>query len=298
MHKLAHIVNPVVVKPTSDLYTAQPIAFESMQTAQKMAQTQGIEVELFSAQYAEDRRFAAQYFQPTPDLGRSVLDVGQFAVQRKLPLLKDILDALYEHAPEADYLIYTNADITLVPHFYVSLSQLLQQYDAFVVNRRTISKQYDTPAELPLMYAEVGQPHRGHDCFIFSRTAYPSYRLDHVCVGISLVGMALLVNLISNAAHFRQFKDFHLTFHLGNDAQWRSDKFDDYTLHNLQAVNRIVDAYQAQGDLAAHPLIDNFLAHRDPDYWTKRPQRMPPLQQRIKQRIKKSAKRSLKRLLP
>ncbi|MFE4105688.1 hypothetical protein [Almyronema epifaneia] len=271
MLKLAHIVNPVVVKPTSDLYVAQPIAFESMQIAQAIAATHNLEVQLYSAQFSEDEAFAKQYFQTTPNLERSVLDFGEFKQPRKLPLLQDILNRLLVAASDADYLIYTNADITLMPHFYLTVAQLIQQgYDAFVINRRTISSTYQTPTELPLMYAEVGKAHPGHDCFIFKREAGANYQLDHVCIGISLVGKALLINLISHAQRFAEFRHFHLTFHLGNDTIWQSEKLDDYTRHNLQSVNQILAAYESEGGLVQHPLIQKIIHNRNIEFWTNR----------------------------
>jgi len=43
--------------------------------------------------------------------------VGTFRARRKLALIKDIMDILYESGG-ADYMIYTNADIPLQPYFY------------------------------------------------------------------------------------------------------------------------------------------------------------------------------------
>jgi hypothetical protein len=37
MRKLAHIVNPVAVDESSDLYIAQPITFDSMKTSKEYA---------------------------------------------------------------------------------------------------------------------------------------------------------------------------------------------------------------------------------------------------------------------
>lgn len=105
MHKLAHIINPVIIAQDSDLYTAQPITFETMRTARENAQGV-VDVELYSAQFPEDRPLVPQCFGFTPDLKRSVLDLATFKQQRKLPLLQDILDRLYS-ATNAEYLIYS-----------------------------------------------------------------------------------------------------------------------------------------------------------------------------------------------
>ncbi|NJL82282.1 MAG: hypothetical protein HC890_03765 [Chloroflexaceae bacterium] len=200
--RFAHIVNPVQVKETSDLFVAQPITFKTMQIAQSVAGDRGLIVDLFTTQYEEDRSLIPDGFIKTPNLERSVLDCGKFSIPRKLPLIKDILDRLYA-ATEADYLIYTNVDIALMPHFYLTVSQLIEQgYDAFTINRRTILKDYQSMGEIPLMYAQLGDSHPGHDCFVFPRGVYPHYHLGQLCLGASLIDRGLLTNMICHAQNF------------------------------------------------------------------------------------------------
>lgn len=239
MREIAHIVNPVMVDESSDLYVAQPITFETMRAARQYAVGR-VAVELFSAQYAEDQSVVPADLFRTPDLGESVLDCGSFRKRRKLPLLRDILDRLYD-ATDAEYLIYTNVDIGVLPHFYLAVDQFIDAgHDAFVVNRRTIPARYREVSQLPLMYAEVGQPHRGWDCFVFKRAMYPKYKLGAICVGVPRVGLALLANLVAYADSFREFKDQHLTFHLGDDRSWRGSPYADYAAHNSREVLEIL----------------------------------------------------------
>lgn len=239
MRKLAHIVNPVLVDESSDLAVAQPITFETMRSARRFAAGQ-VEVEFYTAQYLEDHPMVPAGFGRTPDLERSVLDHGHFQKHRKLPLLRDILDRLYQ-ATEAEYLIYTNVDIGLQPHFYLALNRFIEAgYDAFVINRRTISDRFMTIDQIPLMYAQIGEPHRGWDCFAFRRDAYPRYRLGTICLGAPRVGLVLLANLIAQANCFKEFKNQHLTFHLGNDRGWRGGGYSDYATHNTQETLRIL----------------------------------------------------------
>ena len=113
MRKYAHIINPVAVCNKSDLFIAQPITFESMENARRFSET-CIEVDLLSAQYPEDKKMVPEYFHLTPDLQSSVLDKGSFKTRRKLPLIKEILDRMYDASPDAEYLIYTNVDIALM----------------------------------------------------------------------------------------------------------------------------------------------------------------------------------------
>ncbi len=251
MRRLAHIINPVQVAEASDLFVAQPITFASMEVARQFAQDQ-VQVELFCTHYPEDQAIAPSTFQPTPNLERSVLEVRSFRTPRKLPLLQDILDRLY-HATDADYLIYTNVDIALMPHFYVTVNALLDQgCDACAINRRTISAQYRSPDDLPLMYAQVGEPHGGHDCFVFSRTAYPNYHLGKACIGAGRIGKVMLLNLMSQAANFQELTDAHLTFHLGNEEAWKQETVTDYFEHNERELVKLLQHCIDEGCFPDH----------------------------------------------
>jgi hypothetical protein len=263
MLKLAHIVNPVTVPSTSDLLIAQPITFETMRIAKAFARDQ-VDVALFSAQYFEDRSQVPPDFQTTPDLTRSILDLGNFYQPRKLPLIQDILDRL-DRATHADYLIYTNVDIALMPHFYVAVAEIIAQgYDAFVINRRTISKTYQKVQEISLMYSEIGVPQGGHDCFIFSKSAYSQYELGSACIGVEKIGKVLLLNLIFHATKFYEFRDLHLTFHLGNDRTWKSPELSDYLVHNEAELIRIFKHYATIKPLPQHPQIQKMIDRYSP----------------------------------
>ncbi|MCP5108396.1 MAG: sulfotransferase, partial [bacterium] len=233
MIRIAHIINPVKVDPSSDLHTAQPVTFETMLVARQFA-AGSVEVSLYSTQFAEDRDFVPRFFKKTKDLERSVLDLGNFNVKRKLPILKDILDRLHS-ASDAGYFIYTNSDIALMPNFYTSIAKIIKQgHDAFVINRRTIPGHYSKIEDIPLMYSETGEPHKGWDCFIFKRELYSRFELGNVCVGIGGVGRVLIWNLIAQAAKFKEFKNRHLTFHIGNDRIWLNDEYSDYKQFNRE----------------------------------------------------------------
>ena len=245
MRKIAHIVNPVLVGEASDLFVAQPITFETMRIARD-SMAGMVQVELFSAQYPEDHPLVPADFGRTKDLERSILDFGQFGRPRKLPLLKDILDRLYA-ATDAEYMIYTNVDIGLQPHFYLAVDGLIEEgFDAFVINRRTVSDRYRDINDLPLIYAETGEPHRGWDCFVFPRDAYPQYRLGTVCIGAPRADLTLISNMVAFATRFKEFKDQQLTFHLGNERAWRSTAFSDYADHNTRETLRILSELETE----------------------------------------------------
>jgi hypothetical protein len=266
MRTFAHIINPVVVDPSSDLFVAQPVTFATMKTARDFATGQ-VAVELLSTQYPEDREWVPDGFTVAPDLKRSVLDLGPFAFKRKLPLVRDILDRLYEAAPEAEYLVFTNNDIALMPYFYVSVNALIDSgYDALVINRRAVSAEYRRLADIPLMYAATGRRHEGHDCFVFRREAFPRYALDDICVGMPFIGRVMVWNLFCFGREFKEFKAKHLTFHLGNPVmKWQMGGQADYVMHNKRAAGRVVQALESVCDvervkamLSAYPLEFNY----------------------------------------
>jgi tetratricopeptide (TPR) repeat protein len=258
--KIAHIIQPAIVDKSSDLFVAQPITFETMKIAQKLAQEQ-VDVTLYYARFFDENISMPEEFQATRDLKRSILDIAAFEHKRKLPLIKDILDRLYEAASEAEYLIYTNVDIALMPHFYITVNQLIEKgYDAFFINRRTISKKYQSVSDIPLMYSEIGKPHGGQDCFVFKRSVYPEYYIGDICIGVPSFGKELVINLLCHATRFEEFKDLHLTFHLGNDRVWNYDENQDYRLHNINELKKIIKYYQESTKLPDHSWVDKIMA--------------------------------------
>lgn len=270
--KLAHIINPFRAKETQDLFLAQPITLKTMETAQDFSRAYGLDVELYAVYYPEDEEVVPSKFIKTPPLDRSVLDVAkiQFKVPRRFPLLRDILDRIYV-LTNADYLIYSNVDIALMPFFYVTIAKFIEKgFDGFSITRRTISKDYKGVEDIPLMYSEYGKNHPGQDCFVFKRDHYPSYQLFDVCVGAGGVGKAMLYNVICNAQKFRVFRNVHLTFHLGDDRRESVDagytQFGDYGRHNIYQVRQSIKHYQAIGKLSNHRIIQKFLSTQA---WTK-----------------------------
>jgi len=256
---IAHIINPVKVSERSDLYRSQPVTFETMRVASEYSalKDHGVEVQLFAAYFPEDEPFIPPLFTKTPPLDRSVPDMGRFVKTRKLPLLVDILDRLHDAAPSADYYVYTNADIALLPHFYLSVAGFVRDgYDAFVINRRTLPIDAMEIADLPKLYAQIGETHIGHDCFVFRGEAYPRYRLGHVGIGIRLVGRVLIWNLIAQAKKFKEFKDLHLTFHFGQDKPWQNPDYKDYDAHNhreaVAVLRQLTDEHNLLSVLREH----------------------------------------------
>ncbi len=268
--KLAHIVNPFRAKKTSDLYIAQPITFKSMKTAQNYANQNSLEVSLYSAQYPEDIDIIPDYFIKTPDLNRSILDY-EAHIKRKLPFIGDVFDRLYE-VSKADYFIYTNIDIALMPNFYVAVHCLINKgYDAFCINRRTINIEETDKDDLHWMYSQIGDKHGGVDCFVFPRKQYPQYKFFNVFLGYPPIETSVLINMEYHSKQFKIFEDLHLTFHIGNDGEWRKDHIDNsgewqkwLTIENspeeinYTEVNKVLNYYLNKGYISSLGRVNYF----------------------------------------
>lgn len=257
--KIVHAVNPVRAAPGSDLLAAQPITFASMVAARSFAAASGPAVDLCSVCFAEDEGIAGAPFRALPPLTRSVLDVGRFEIPRKLPLLADIIGAA-RAGSDADFCIYTNVDIGLMPSFYLTVQALIERgHDALVINRRTVVASFQSPGELPLVYAEIGEPHPGFDCFVFRREAAASFTLGDACIGAPWVGRVLLLNMLAQSHNLGYLPAAHLTFHLGDDRSWMNPRLGDYAAHNLAELERLANRLEAQGRMPIHPLTPAVL---------------------------------------
>lgn len=176
-----------------------------------------INIDILTTQYAEDVEIIPQEFTILPNLEQSVLTINSNLTKRKLPLIKDILLAAYNNST-AEYIIYTNVDIGLMPFFYDFVDKKLKQgYDALVINRRRLSKKYNKVDDLTDIYSDLGASHPGFDCFIFKRELIPQFILGNICVGISFIGVALMHNVFCFAKNPLYVPDKHLTFHIGTE---------------------------------------------------------------------------------
>lgn len=237
MRKIAHIINPVNAPAGSELARVQPVTFASIRRAMQEAEGK-VNVKFFTAQFAEDHPVVPSWAEKTPDLERSLMDFGTFGRTRKLPVLKDILDRLYA-ASDAEYFVYSNADICLMPSFYNVIDAYASKgYDAFAINRRRITNRFTSPEELELMYAEAGEKHPGYDTLVFRRDLYPKFSLGNVCVGIPFFDTVLIHNFYAHAQQFRLFTGKHLTFHLGMELirQWGDA---DHYRHNAKEYRAV-----------------------------------------------------------
>lgn len=205
-------------------------------------------VELLTVQSRTDRQHPdfpvlPPEFTATPDLERSVRDLESDKHRLNevppFPLIADLLDRLYHHST-AEYLVYTNVDIALQPHFYVQVARYIREgHQALIINRRRIPGHYREVNQLESMYAEKGKSHPGFDCFVFHRSIYPSFRLGNVCVGIPFIGILTAQNVFAYGENFRLLDREHLTFHIGEDVFKRRNR--DLFAHNRREFWKAIE---------------------------------------------------------
>ena len=173
------------------------------------------QVDLCTTQYEEDKCIVPKGFRVLSNLKRSVLDLNKSLEKRKLPLIGDIM-AKAQQETEGEYIIYTNADIGLMPYFYDFVFEKMKEgHDALVINRRRLTSTYQSVDQLAEIYADMGLSHPGFDCFVFRKDLVDKIVLGDICVGISFIGVALAHNLFSLAENPLYLDDQHLTFHIG-----------------------------------------------------------------------------------
>lgn len=174
-----------------------------------------LEIDLLTCQFEEDSNMVHPAFRATRNLTQSVLDYGTFEKKIKLPLIADILERLYTES-DAEYLIYTNVDIGLYPHFYEQVNAFIDSgLDAFIINRRRLPAHYTQLEDIPAIYAEKGKKHPGFDCFVFHRDLYPKFKLEKVCIGVPFIEITFSQNLFALAKNFKLLDQEVLTFHIG-----------------------------------------------------------------------------------
>lgn len=172
-------------------------------------------IDLCTTQYEEDKSIIPEGFTVLSNLKRSVLDVNPAVQNRKLPLIGDIIEVAHKETT-GDYIIYTNADIGLMPYFYDFVCDKIEAgYDALVINRRRVKSTYQSVDQLPEIYSDMGLSHPGFDCFVFRRDLVDQMILGDICVGVSFIGVALAHNLFALAENPLYVDNQHLTFHIG-----------------------------------------------------------------------------------
>jgi|7_EtaG_2_1085326.scaffolds.fasta_scaffold09550_2 hypothetical protein len=256
--KIAHIINPFYAKPGNRSYldVAQPITFKSMVNAKNFASNSGIDVELLTCQfYDTDLAGVPNDFIKTPHFKTSILNYNTFSnKQLVLPRVCDILDNAYLNS-DADYIIYTNVDIAVMPNFYKRIYNLItkKNIESIIINRVDIPKvikgQVIGPSNIGLAYSYSGGLwHPGKDCFVFKRSIIPKMKLNNVFIGFAPIGVTVLSQIYKNTdeGRFLWIADAipeknRFTFHIGRDRSHLDSELLEYRKYNRIQADGLID---------------------------------------------------------
>jgi len=244
-YRFAHIVNTYACPSGSEGEATQKTTFAAMASARGFAAGRA-DVDFISVHEAQDSARVPDLFRKAAELTRTVQDIHRFAVPRKLPLLFDILERGIAAAAGAEFIVFTNADICPMPHFYRAVSELLELgFDCLVINRRTTGKLPMDPRWADLLPCDYGAPHGGFDCFVFPVEFGSRFVRSDACVGAGSVMRTLLYNLVAFSRNMLILTDVHLTYHVGDDRDWNRPELDDYRVFNMDngvaALNTLIE---------------------------------------------------------
>jgi FkbM family methyltransferase len=261
-HRFAHIINTYSSPPGSAAHTTQEFTFGALERAKELAKGKA-DVDLVSVNLAEDMNFPPPIFRKAEALERTVLDIENFHVPRKLPLVFDIVEKGIAAAGDAEFIVFSNADICPMPHFYEFVSSLLDLgFDTLLINRRVAGTFPLDKRWRSLFESDYGGPHPGFDCFVFPAKFARQFVRGNSCVGIPYVMRGLLYNLVALSRNMLILTDVHATYHIGSDSAWNHPELEDYTRFNRNQTNTVLDGL-AQNPAARRRLRDFCKNHQE-----------------------------------
>lgn len=224
--RFVHVVNPFARSgphPTTTIggkaIDEDEVAHASIGRAWKLARWYGVDVEIAAALRVDDRdadRLSSRW-----PVRRACLSENGINTQNgmRLPLLKDLLACADANDSGAQFVILTNPDILLHHHFYLRLYQLtlderLPLRTAWSITRRQISpRNFKDVADI---LSTPGEPHLGHDTFVFPREWLKRIDVANLVPGFSPWGGAFL-GMLSHLGRAVVLGDKRWTFHLAAD---------------------------------------------------------------------------------
>jgi len=127
------------------------------------------------------------------------------------------------------------------PEFYRAIAERMSRHDALSIRRRTVRATAAQARDLDWLAQQDGEPHAGHDCFVFGRKLLEGVDFGRVCIGFPPVGQVLLAALSTLAASFAELTEERLTFHANDDRQWRDPRFEDYWQFNQNEARLVLE---------------------------------------------------------
>lgn len=210
-----HIINPFASAAGSRNRKIQEYSLESIREAARFAAPEQ-QPRLVAVSLPENDLPNLSGFRLLPPLTRSVQQEKGMESFPALPFIRDILESGHA-ADDSEYLIYTNMDIILLPHFYRCVAEWLKEKpDALIINRRRIADKFlDQPLEK--IWAEAGKPHPGFDCFVLKKELIRTFILDDICIGVPFLEVSLMHNIFAFAKNYHVYTSLHLTTHIGEE---------------------------------------------------------------------------------
>lgn len=232
-YRFAHIVSPYACPGGSKNDVIQKTTFVAMARAQGFAAGRA-DIDLIAVPDGP-AAYVPDLFKKTGQLTRTVQDIHRFGVPRHLSLLFDILETGLAAAAGAEFIVFTNADICPMPHFYGAVAALLSLgFDSLIINRRTTGTFPMDPRWSDLVPADYGSPHIGFDCFVFPAEFGSRFIRSDACVGAGFVMRSLLYNLVALSRNLLILTGAHLTYHNGDDKFSERPELSDYVTFNQQ----------------------------------------------------------------
>lgn len=256
--QIYHVINPYVVKEDSEDFVVHQKTIESLLLAREYAQDYVDVTFVLKVDKDELDFFKGKYSQPFfvfHCIEKSSADLGiNFNVPRTLPVLSEIIKLPEEGINTHSHMVFTNMDICIQPFFYCEIVKIIKSgFDCFVINRRTIPKDL-LYKPLEEAFVSDGDKHIGHDCFVVPTRILSKFNIQDHLLGIGFVFRPFLLNCILHSENFHEFDDVYMSFHYGDDMEWKSDKYSDYLEHNknlmikvyAESKQMIEDAYESK----------------------------------------------------
>jgi len=191
-----------------------------------------------------DYKYFKQYFKSYSSVVR-VCKLGADSQGVKLPKLRDILrydlvvELLGDELASNAYCVYANADICLPTYFFSYLNQQLIHAehcsyptntgrgradtgeflppDSFVINRRDLLQNSEHDSSTVAW-------HPGSDLFVFPSAFLKTMQFGDVTIGLPPIAPIIWLNLLLHSRRTLHVADSFITWHHGNDQQWKSDE--------------------------------------------------------------------------
>ncbi|KAJ1462280.1 hypothetical protein M885DRAFT_506457 [Pelagophyceae sp. CCMP2097] len=224
--RFVHVVNPYARSAPHASTTISgrrvdedALVHYSLMRAWRVAQWSGVDVELVAAMLDDDDHFSDLAERWPTRRACALKNRVEAANGMKLPLIRDLLACADANAQGADWVILTNPDIVVHPHFYAHISQLVRDErrpfrTAWSITRRQVAPR--AFADMADVFKAKGDAHLGHDTFVVPREWLERLDMANLVPGFSPWGGAFMTSL----AHLGRavvLGDKRWTFHLAED---------------------------------------------------------------------------------